>query len=99
MPVKVVIKRKFKNPDIPKISQMLVQARTNAMHEQGYISSETLRGCENPNEIVVLSMWEEKKDWDNFKDCSTRRELEAVFAEMLEAPAEAVVYRMGMGAP
>ncbi len=97
MPVKVVIKRRFKDPDFKKISQMLVQARTNAMNEPGYISSETLQGCDNPNEITVLSMWEEKSDWDNFKDCNARRDLEAGFAEMLETPTEAVVYKMGLG--
>ncbi len=97
MPVKVVIKRRFKDLDLKKISQMLVQARTNAMNEPGYISSETLQGCENPNEITVLSMWEEKSDWDNFKGCNARKALEAGFAEMLESPTEAVVYRMGLG--
>lgn len=97
MPVKVMIKRKFKNPDFGRISQMLIQARSNAMNERGYISSETLRGCENPNEILVLSMWEDERDWQHFKDSPPRRELEAVFSEMLETPTEAVVYKMGMG--
>ncbi len=97
MPVKVVIKRRFNDPDFKKISQMLVQARTNAMNEPGYISSETLQSCDNPNEIIVLSMWEEKSDWDNFKDCNARRALEAGFAEMLETPTQAAVYKMGIG--
>ncbi|MCG8687170.1 MAG: antibiotic biosynthesis monooxygenase [Desulfobacterales bacterium] len=96
MPVKVIIKRKFNNPDFKKISEMLVQARTNAMGESGYISSETLVNSTDPNEIVVLSMWEKKEDWDNFKDSPPRRELEAIFSEMLESPTQATVYKMGM---
>jgi len=97
MPVKVIIKRRFKDPDFKKISQMLVQARTNAMNEPGYISSETLQSCESPNEITVLSMWEEESDWNNYKDCNARKSLEAGFAEMLATPTEAVVYKMGLG--
>ncbi len=98
MPIKVIIKRKFKNPDFKEISNMLVQARTNAMNERGYISSETLKSVDDPNEIVVLSMWERREDWENFKDCDARKALESGFAEMLDSPTQAVVYRMGINA-
>lgn len=67
MTVKVLIKRNFKEAAVPEISKMLIQARTNALGKTGYISSETLRHCENPNDIMVISMWRHKEDWDAYR--------------------------------
>ena len=99
MTIKVLIKRKFRDGNVKESSKMLVQARHNAMKEKGYISSETLRGCDDPNEIMVLSMWQKKEDWDRYKDSPDRQELERMFAELLEEQTESRTYEMGMGSP
>ena len=96
MAVKIFIKRTFKDGNLQKASEMLIQARTNAMGEQGYISSETLRGCDNPNEILVVSMWEKKVDWDRYKDKTSRKELEAKFSELLDGSTEYGGYNLGL---
>ncbi|MBU1343466.1 MAG: antibiotic biosynthesis monooxygenase [Proteobacteria bacterium] len=96
MTVKIYIKRKVKQGNLQKVSEMLVQARTNAVGKQGYISSETLQGCDNPNEILVVSMWDKKEDWNRYKDNVSRKEFEAKFAELLEGPTLYAAYNMGL---
>ncbi len=96
MAVKILIKRTLKNGNLQKASEMLIRARTNAMEEPGYISSETLKGCENPNEIVVISMWETKEDWDRYKEKSSRKEIDDEFSKLLDGPALYASYDLGL---
>jgi len=95
MAVKVIIKRIFRDGALREAHKMLIQARQNAMQEEGYISSETLSNCDNPNEIIVLSMWHSRKDWDRYEFSPARRELESRMSEMIEGKTETTAYEMG----
>ncbi len=96
MTVKIFIKRKLKDGSFSKVSEMLIKARTNALGNKGYISSETLRGCDNPNEILVVAMWEKKADWEKYKDSASRKELETKFSELLDGPTVYASYNLGL---
>lgn len=96
MTVKILIKRKVRDTAIAEVSKMLVQARTNALGKKGYISSETLSNCDNPNEILVLSMWRSKADWDAYRKDQIRMDLEREFEQLFAAPTEYNVYNMGL---
>jgi hypothetical protein len=61
MTVKILIARKFKNANSKNVSEVIAKSRENAMRENGYISSETLCSCDDPNLILVLSMWKKRK--------------------------------------
>ncbi len=98
MTVKVVIRRRFKDGNLEQASSMLIQARQNAMDVKGYIASETLCGCEDPNEILVLSMWEKKEDWDRYVQSDVRKGLELSFSEVMEGPSQSIAYELGMQA-
>ena len=64
MAVKIMIKRKFKSESVNDISAMLIKARKNAMTNKGYISTETLVNYDDPCQVVVVSMWQKKEDWE-----------------------------------
>ncbi|MFW2368559.1 MAG: antibiotic biosynthesis monooxygenase family protein [Desulforhopalus sp.] len=96
MTVKILIKRKFKNADPKNVSEVIAESRKNAMREKGYISSETLCGCDDPNLILVLSMWQKKEDWEHYKNSPARIETEAKYAELLERPTEHESYNLGL---
>jgi len=96
MAVKIFIKRRLKAGFVGKASEMIIQARTNALGEKGYISSETLRSLEDPNEIVVVSMWENKSDWDRYKNSPSRVEMENKFREFTDGPTLYAMYRLGL---
>lgn len=96
MTIKVIIRRRFKEGSLTEASHMLVQARQNAMKESGYIASETLKGCDDPNEILVLSMWRRISDWQRYESSPVRQELEDKFSEIMDGPSQSVAYELGL---
>ena len=96
MTVKILIKRKVKDAAMAEVSKMLVQARTNALGKNGYISSETLSNCDNPNEILVVSMWRSKADWDVYREDQTRMNFERECEQLFDGPTEYSVYNLGI---
>ena len=96
MSVKILIRRKFKKEALKNASAMLIKARTNAMGNQGYISTETLVNYDDPQSVIILSMWQSKDDWDRYRDSDTRKEHEDKYADMFEGSTEYEIFRLGM---
>ena len=97
MAVKIIIKRNFKSGTLKDAQEMLIRARSNAMKNNGYISSETLSNYDDPNTVYVVSMWETKADWDRYADSEARNDNERHFSEILEGMTEYEVFRLGLG--
>ena len=66
------------------------------MGQPGYISSETLSGCDDPNNVVVISMWQKIEDWDDWKNDGLREENEATFEALLDGPTEYETFNLGL---
>ncbi len=96
MAVKVLIKRKIKDSKLNDASKLLIKARYKAMGQKGYISSETLSGCDDPNYLLVISMWQRIEDWDQWKNDDLREENEAAFEALLDGPTEYETYNLGL---
>jgi heme-degrading monooxygenase HmoA len=96
MAVKVLIKRKIKNGKLKEASRLLIKARYAAMGQQGYISSETLTDCDNPNNVVVISMWQKLTDWNQWKDTDLRSDTEAGFEALIEGSTTYEHYNLGL---
>ncbi len=96
MTVKILIKRKFKDVNPKNVSAVITEARKNAMQQKGYISSESLSSCDDPNLILVLSMWQSEEDWENYKNSAARKEVEGSYAELFERPTEYESYHLGL---
>ena len=96
MTVKILIKRKFKNANSKNVSEVIYAFRQNAIREKGYISSESLYGCDDPNLIIVLSMWQKKEDWDKYMNSPVRKKTEEKYAELFERPTEYESYHLGL---
>ena len=96
MAVKIVIKRKFKETALKDASAMLLKARTNAMGHKGYISTETLVNYDDPQSVLIISMWQDKEDWDNYRFSAARQEHEEKFAELFEGSTEYEMFNLGL---
>jgi heme-degrading monooxygenase HmoA len=96
MAIKVLIKRKIAEGKLNEASQLLINARSMAMVQPGYISSETLSGIDNPNNIVVVSMWQKIENWDQWKNSEERAENEAKFEALIDGRTEYETYNLGM---
>jgi heme-degrading monooxygenase HmoA len=96
MAVKVLIKRKIKNGKLSEASKLLIKARYAAMGQQGYISSETLTDCNEPNNVVVVSMWQNIEDWNHWKKSDLRSEIEIGFESLLDGSTKYEAYNLGL---
>ena len=96
MAVKILIKRKFKEGTLKDASAMLIRSRAIAIEQNGYIASESLVGYDDPNTILVLSMWQKKEDWDNYKKSAARKENERNYAKIMDGVTEYDVFKIGM---
>ena len=97
MAVKILIKRRL---PIDKDSALYIigifrQLRMLAIEQEGYISSETLRSVENPQEFLVISTWRSLEDWQRWFNGSQRRELHSKVETLLEGGTSYEVYQHG----
>ena len=96
MAIKVLIKRKIKDGKLNEASKLLIKARYNAMGQPGYISSETLSGCDDRNNVMVVSMWQKIEDWNQWQKSEVRAENESQFEPLLDGPVEYETYNLGL---
>ena len=96
MAVKVLIKRKIKNGKLSEASKLLIKARYAAMGQQGYISSETLTDCNDPNYVVVISMWQKIENWNQWKNTDLRSEIESGFESLIHGSIKYEAYNLGL---
>jgi len=96
MAIKVLIKRKIKDGKMNEASKLIIKARYNAMGQQGYISSETLSGCDDQNNVIVVSMWQKIENWNQWEKSELRAENETKFESLLDGPVEYETYNLGL---
>jgi heme-degrading monooxygenase HmoA len=96
MAVKIVIKRKFKDGNMRAASRLLINNRNGAMQQPGYISSETLQSLSDPDQVVVVTMWQKIEDWNAWKTSETRQANEAEFKDYLVGETVYEYYTLGL---
>jgi heme-degrading monooxygenase HmoA len=77
MAVKILIKRRLPLNKAQDMVAIAGQLRMLAMQQKGYISGETLRRIDNPDEFLVISTWQTFEDWQNWLNSSERKELQS----------------------
>ncbi len=96
MAVKVLIKRKIKDGNMQAASRLLINIRNGAMNQPGYISSETMQSLDDPDKVIVVSMWHTIEDWDAWKTSETRTANESEFKDYIVGQAEFEHYSLGL---
>jgi heme-degrading monooxygenase HmoA len=76
MPVQVIIKRKLQIDSPKNLFPLLTQLRDHAKNQPGYISGETLKSLDNPEEYLVVSVWETADDWNKWYQSNERRDIQ-----------------------
>jgi heme-degrading monooxygenase HmoA len=94
MPIQVIIKRKWQTDKHEELIPLLTEIRSCAKEQPGYISGETLRSLDDPEDYMVVSKWETADDWQKWLQSKERRDLqgqvdsligERTFYEIFEA--------------
>ena len=77
-------------------SRLVINNRNGAMKQSGYISSESWRSLDDPDQVVVVSMWHTIEDWEAWKNSETRTANESEFKDYIVGQAEYEQYSLGL---
>ena len=96
MTVKIFIKRHVRANKVDLAYALLNRIRSNAMHQPGYVSGETLVNHYDDRSITVISTWQSVDDWIRWEESDERAANEAELESLLEEPTKFEVYDLGI---
>lgn len=74
MAIKVLITRRFKAEFAHEAHYHNAEIRALATVQPGYVSGKTITNIDNPNEMIIVSTWESRADWDNWYKKDVRKD-------------------------
>jgi heme-degrading monooxygenase HmoA len=95
MAVKVLIKRRVPQDKARNMVALFRQMRTLANEQEGYISGETLRHLEKPDEFLVISSWQSSQDWKNWLASAERKKIQAQIDKLLGGETSYEIFHYG----
>ena len=95
MAVKVLIKRSVPDSKAREIIPLFRRMRALAMNQPGYISGETLRNLDDPEEFVVISNWQSSEEWDRWLKSPERQEIQGQIDTLLGGHTHYALYHYG----
>ncbi len=99
MAVKVLITRRFKPDAMKKAYHLLMELRSLATLQTGYVSGQTLLSIASPGKLTVVSTWISQKRWQEWHDSPRRKAFSTRIEPLLEAPEEVEVFMVGEKTP
>jgi heme-degrading monooxygenase HmoA len=90
--VKVIIERHCQTGKEAELENLLVELRSKAMAQPGYVSGETLRSIDDPSLWIVLSTWLDASLWKAWEVNPERKEIEDRMARVASGPAKVSAY-------
>jgi len=76
MAIKIIIRRKVPKEKEAKLLPLLVEMRSKATTQPGYISGETMRNVNDPQDFIVISTWQSVEAWKNWETSKGRTEIQ-----------------------
>jgi heme-degrading monooxygenase HmoA len=93
MSIEVMIKRKIQQgPQARKVVPLILQLRTLATYQPGYISGRTLYNVENPEDCLVISEWQTLEDWYKWMKSKERDAIQTKIEAEIGEPTQHSVY-------
>ena len=95
MAVKILIKRKIPQDKARKMIPLFRQMRASATEQPGYITGETLRSLDNPDEFMVISTWQSSNDWNSWLKSDERKEVQNKIDALLGGETRYEIFHYG----
>lgn len=95
MAVKVLIKRKVPLNKAKEIIPLFRKLRVLATEQPGYISGETMRRLDKPDEYLVISTWESSEAWKTWVESAERNAVQDELDALLGGKTEYEIYHYG----
>ncbi|NIS62819.1 MAG: antibiotic biosynthesis monooxygenase [Proteobacteria bacterium] len=94
MAVRIIIERKIKMGKEMDLARLLLELRSRAVKQKGYITGETLRDYDDPSTHIVISTWESAEDWKSWSNKVERMEVQSKIEELLSEPSKTKIYEL-----
>jgi len=95
MAVKIIIKRRVSKEKESELLPLLVQLRSRATAQPGYISGETMRNVDYPEEYLVISTWQSVDVWKAWESNRERAEIQDRIDALLGEKTDYSIYFYG----
>jgi heme-degrading monooxygenase HmoA len=95
MAVKVFIKRRVSEDKAKNMVPLFRKMRSLAMNQNGYISGETLRNMNDPEEYIVISSWQSSEEWIAWLKSGVRQEIQSEIDALLGGQTQYEIYHYG----
>lgn len=95
MAVKVFIKRRVPEDRARDMVPLFRKMRSLAMNQDGYISGETLRNMNDPEEYIVISTWQSSDEWIRWLKSNERQQVQSQIDTLLGGQTQYEIYHYG----
>lgn len=95
MAIKIIIRRRVPKEKEAKLLPLLVELRSKATTKPGYISGETMRNVNDPQDFIVISTWQSVEAWKTWEASKGRAEIQNKIDTLLGEKTAYGVYFYG----
>jgi heme-degrading monooxygenase HmoA len=95
MAVKVLIRRNVPGNKARQMIPLFREMRTLANEQPGYITGETMRNLENPDDFLVISTWETSDDWTQWVQSDERQQIQNKIDDLLGGHTDYEIFHYG----
>ena len=95
MAVKVMIKRRVPADKAKQMIPLFRKMRALATNQPGYISGETMKRLDSPDEFLVVSTWHSSDDWNNWLNSDDRKQVQGEIDDLLGGKTDYEIYHYG----
>jgi heme oxygenase (mycobilin-producing) len=92
MAVKILIKRKVAEKQVPELDKLLRKMRALTLSQKGYVSGETFTRLDEAGVSMVISTWQSIDDWRAWTLSKERVELQEQIDRLLGAPTQYEIF-------
>ena len=83
MAIRVFVKRQVPDDRVDTLRELIDKLRGITTGQPGYISGETMRRIDQPGEIMVISKWKTRQDWERWFASLERTRVQRQVDELL----------------
>jgi quinol monooxygenase YgiN len=88
MNVKIIIRRAVAEEKVKELIPLLEKLRTLAKKQPDYISGETLKSLDKPDEFLVISSWNSPIAWEKWLTNKERQKIQKTIDDLLGGKTE-----------
>lgn len=100
--VRVIIERRCKPDKKGELENLLIELRSKAMRQRGYVSGETLESADDPALWLTISTWADADLWKVWETMPERLDIVKKIQPLLVAPEKVSIFsfvRRGVAEP